>query len=313
MRYKNLYFIFMVVILVIACEKNVVHGQSCSGGFYNSCRPPPYQLIGSGTESRDNVLTKYPSLTFLLWLKDTDGGVATEFIDETYLQSRPCLEDLSNVPCYKGSGEGTSPLGSFNGHPQGNSYRIKSTLYKTSTGLEFDQVWVHERFNNPVFKVWRSYPLSETQNAVDVGNVAGYYLFVEHPLECPTCSACTQKLEVLNGLFDQVPICAECAENTYNDGTLATCQPCPDNSFAAVGSTSQADCIGGCQPGSYRNSSNGDTKCVSCPPGKFSEAIDSDACTPCAVGMHSYRGKTSCFDKAAFLQNTACDCPGDSV
>ena len=106
---------------------------------------------------------------------------------------------------------------------------------------------------------------------------------------------------------------APCEQNTYNNGTFANCQACPENFLAAVGSTSQADCIEECQPGSYVHSSNGNKKCLFCPPGEFSETIDSEACTPCAPGMHSYRGETSCFEKTAFLQDTGCDCPEDAA
>ena len=121
----------------------------------------------------------------------------------------------------------------------------------------------------------------------------------------------------LNGVSGRIVL-----DKLYIKGYAATCTDarivCPDGSLAAVGSTSQADCVADsalvpCQAGSYRHSSDGDTTCVSCPPGEFSETTDSDACTPCPAGMHSYRGETSCFDKAVFLQNTGCDCPGDVV
>ena len=70
-----------------------------------------------------------------------------------------------------------------------------------------------------------------------------------------------------------------CPANTYNDGSLTTCQTCPSPTTytSATGSTSVSDCI--CQPGYYRD--NG--VCTACAQGAYKSETGDAACSSCSA------------------------------
>ncbi|KAJ1467770.1 hypothetical protein T484DRAFT_1645172, partial [Baffinella frigidus] len=83
--------------------------------------------------------------------------------------------------------------------------------------------------------------------------------------------------------------CTICDAGTYKMGDgSGICEPCPDGTSSAAGSTNDAACIS-CAPG-YTKA--GSAKCYKCPKGTFKTAPGTNACGACPRNTDSDEGST---------------------
>ncbi|KAJ1471156.1 hypothetical protein T484DRAFT_1601495, partial [Baffinella frigidus] len=131
---------------------------------------------------------------------------------------------------------------------------------------------------------------------IDCTCLAGY--IGDDGVECTACEAGTYKIATGTGT------CTSCLANKYSTivaATLNTCQVCPPNTFAPVGSDAQIDCT--CLAG-HTASFNG-MECTPCGAGTYKTATGTGTCTPCNLDTYS-------SSIAATVVDTCIACPSNT-